>query len=130
MKDKVQLADVFKAAIQGLNKDLDEVEDAQLALGGVDAEHEVQRRVMPVNDADVGAEGGAALHKVAQRSAPARHDGKHVAHKLLLAVLGHVVVELCQARLPVVVEHDHGFDHCRGAAGGGRGGCAGAGSGR
>lgn len=49
VEDDIQLADVLKALVHGLDKDLDEVEDAELALGGVDREDEVEGRIVPVN---------------------------------------------------------------------------------
>jgi hypothetical protein len=58
VEDEVELADVLKAAVEGLDEDLDEVEDAQLALGVIHAEDEVQRGVVPDH-----ARGGVKFNK-------------------------------------------------------------------
>ena len=55
MKDEVEFADVFKAFVERFDEHLDEVEDAQFGFAGVDAEHKVKGRVVPVDQLAVGA---------------------------------------------------------------------------
>jgi hypothetical protein len=112
VEDEVELADVFKAAVECFDKDLYEVEDAELGLGAVDAEDEEEGCVVSVDDADVGAEdGGAAVEEVAQAVGAPRQQRKGVAYELLLPIFGCVLVKLCQARLAVVVQDDNRLDH-------------------
>lgn len=66
MKDEVELADILKAAIESFDEDLDEIEDAELTFGLIDAEDEREGGVVAVDDAHVRAEDGAALNEVAQ----------------------------------------------------------------
>lgn len=49
VKYQVQFADILKALIKGLHKDLNQVEDSQFALRGVNAEHKVQRGIVAVD---------------------------------------------------------------------------------
>lgn len=46
---QIQLAHILKALVQRFDKHLDEIQDAQLALGRVHAEHEVERRIVSVD---------------------------------------------------------------------------------
>ena len=55
VEDEVELAYVLEALVERLDQHLDEVEDAQLRLGGVHAEHEVERGIVPVDELVVGA---------------------------------------------------------------------------
>lgn len=66
VKDEMQLADVVEGTIEGLDKHLNQVEDAELGLGAVDHKHNVQSGVMTIDDARVLAPNGAlTLQKVA-----------------------------------------------------------------
>lgn len=63
MEDEIEFANVLEATIEGLDEDLkfdgtataylNEIEDAQLALRRVDAENEVERRIVTVDQAVV-----------------------------------------------------------------------------
>ena len=55
MKDEVKLADILEALVQRLDEDLDQVEDSQFGLRTVDAKHEVEGRVVTVDQPVVGA---------------------------------------------------------------------------
>ena len=55
VEDEIELAHILEALVERLDQHLDEVEDAQLGLGRVDAEHEVQGGVVPVDQLVVGA---------------------------------------------------------------------------
>lgn len=79
MKDEIELADVFEASIEGFDEDLDEIKNAKLALGLVDAEDEEESGIVTVDDADIRTKDGAALDKIAQSIAPARDDGEDIA---------------------------------------------------
>mmetsp|Transcript_25124 Transcript_25124/g.78850 ORF Transcript_25124/g.78850 Transcript_25124/m.78850 type:complete len:282 (-) Transcript_25124:168-1013(-) len=125
VEDEVQLADVLEALVERLDEDLDEVEDAEVALLLVHGEDEVERRVVPVDELHVVAPlGDAALEVVAEAVRPLPHLLEDAPdHILLLLHARHVLVELDQPRLAVVVHHDHRLDHGgRGSQGGGEGG--------
>ena len=49
MEDEVKLAHVLEALVQRLHEHLDEVEDAELGLAAVHAEHEVEGGVVPAS---------------------------------------------------------------------------------
>ena len=55
VEDEVELAHVLEALVQRLHEHLDEVEDAQLGLGAVHAEDEVEGGVVPVDELVVGS---------------------------------------------------------------------------
>lgn len=76
MEHQVQLADVFEAAVQHLDKHLDQVQDSQLALILVHNEDEVEGCVMPVDDSDV-----AGIQIV-----PLFQNGRHRQKRRLLLV--------------------------------------------
>jgi len=86
VEDEVQLAHVFKALVEHLDKDLDQVEDAQLRLAAVDDEDKVERRVVPVDDARVlpVRRDAPAVDEVAHVVAPLRDDRENVADDRLL----------------------------------------------
>lgn len=111
MKDQIQLADILKTTIQCLDKNLNEVEDAQLALGIVDAKDEKKGCIVAIDDTDVGAQKRSTLDKVAQGVGTVRNNGKNFAHQLLLTVLGEIIVDLDETWLAVVVEDDDRLDH-------------------
>ena len=48
MEDQIQLTDVFKAFVQSLHKDLDEVKNSQLRLRAVDTEYKVKGGVVTI----------------------------------------------------------------------------------
>jgi hypothetical protein len=50
MEDEIQLADVLKPLVQGFHKHLDEVKDAELRLGGVHREDEIEGGVVAVDE--------------------------------------------------------------------------------
>ena len=60
MEYEIQLADAFEALVEGLDEDLDEVEDAKLRLGAVHTKHEVECGVVTVYQLVVGAADEAA----------------------------------------------------------------------
>ena len=49
VEDEIELAHILEALVERLDEDLDQVEDAELTLGRVDGEHEVESRVVPVD---------------------------------------------------------------------------------
>ena len=49
VEDEIELADVLKALVERLDKHLNEIEDAELGFGGIDAKHKVERGVMSVD---------------------------------------------------------------------------------
>ena len=53
MEDEVKLAHVLEALVQRLHEHLDQVEDAELGLAAVHAEHEVEGGVMPSHNITV-----------------------------------------------------------------------------
>ena len=53
MKDEVQLADILEALVHRLDKDLDQVQDAELALRRVHGKHKVQGGVVAVDQHSV-----------------------------------------------------------------------------
>ena len=55
MKDEVEFAHVLEALVERLDQDLNQVEDSQLRLRGIHAEHEVQGGIVPVDELIVGA---------------------------------------------------------------------------
>ncbi len=111
VKDEVEFADVLEAGVERFDEDLNEVEDAQLALARVHDEHEEQGGVVAVDDAHVGPHHRAALHEVAHPVGAPRQQRVHLAYELLLRILADLRVELGEARLPAVVQHHHGLDH-------------------
>lgn len=46
VEDEVQLADVFKDSVETFDKDLDQIEDSELAFCWIDDKDKVQRRVV------------------------------------------------------------------------------------
>ena len=50
VKYEVELTHILEALVEHLDKDLDEVEHAELALGAVHGHDEIERCVMPVNE--------------------------------------------------------------------------------
>jgi hypothetical protein len=94
VENQVQLADVLEAFVQRLDEhlanhgksksnqsvmgaDLDQIQDAQLALRGVAHEDEVQRRVVPVDEPHVLPERTGALQEVAHGVCITRRGDKH-----------------------------------------------------
>ena len=61
MEDQVELTDVLEALVERLDQHLDQVEDAQLWLGRVNTEHEVESGVVPVDELVVGAADQSAI---------------------------------------------------------------------
>ena len=55
VENEVELADIFEALVERLYEDLDEIEDAELGLGGVDAEDKVEGRVVTVDQLVIAA---------------------------------------------------------------------------
>ncbi len=55
MKDEVELANVFETLVQRFYEDLNQIEDSQFGLRAVDAKHEVESRVVTVDQSVVGA---------------------------------------------------------------------------
>lgn len=55
VKDQVQLAHILKALVQCLNKDLYEIQDAQLRFRRINAKHKIQGRIVSINQLVVGA---------------------------------------------------------------------------
>ena len=49
VEDEIEFADILKALVEGLNEDLDQVQDAQLRLGAVHAKDEIQRCIMTID---------------------------------------------------------------------------------
>lgn len=49
VEDEVQLTDIFEALVERLDKDLDEVQNAELALRRVDGHEKIERGVMAVD---------------------------------------------------------------------------------
>ena len=80
MENEIELADVFKAAIQSFDKDLDEIEDAELAFCLIDKKDEVQGGVVAIDYTDAGAEDGAAFHEIAEGIATLGHYGEDIAN--------------------------------------------------
>merc|ERR1719411_1385919 len=75
VEDEVKLAHVLEALVQRLHEHLDEVEDAELGLAAVHAEHEVEGGVMPVYQLIVRASDKASsLQKVAHIIVTFRHQ--------------------------------------------------------
>ena len=52
MEDEVELADIAESPVEGLDEDLDEVEDTEGRLGLVDTEDEVEGGVVAVDEVD------------------------------------------------------------------------------
>jgi hypothetical protein len=50
IEDQIQLADILKQAVQGLDIDLDEVDQGQRALGAGAYDDEIQRGIVAVGD--------------------------------------------------------------------------------
>lgn len=50
VENQIQLADILEALVQGLYKDLDQVENPKLRFWRVNAEDEIQCRVVPVDE--------------------------------------------------------------------------------
>ncbi len=63
VEDEVELAHVLEALVQRLHEHLDEVEDAQLGLGAVHAEDEVEGGVVPVDELVVGSSNQAGRER-------------------------------------------------------------------
>ena len=110
------------AAYARFDEDLDEVEDAEVALEVGDGEDEVERRVVAVDELRRRAPlRDAPLEVVAERVGPLGDLLEDLAHDLLLRVLGavallvHRLEELADARLAVVVHDDDALDHGGGA---------------
>ena len=55
MKDEVELANVFETLVERFHEDLNQIEDSQFGLRAVDAKHEVESRVVTVDQSVVGA---------------------------------------------------------------------------
>ena len=49
MKNKVQLADIFKTSIESLNKDLNQVQNSQFWFWRVNTEYKVEGCIMTIN---------------------------------------------------------------------------------
>lgn len=50
VKDQVKLADVLEAGIQALDEGLDQIQDSELRLRGINDEDEVEGSIMAVDD--------------------------------------------------------------------------------
>ena len=88
----------FEVAVERLDEDLDEVEDAELALGRVDRDAKVERRVRPVDDARARrVEPRRCVDKGRRRLGACGERGEELAHDLLLLLLGGVAVEFEEA---------------------------------
>ncbi len=108
VEDEVELAHVLEALVQRLHEHLDEVEDAQLGLGAVHAEDEVEGGVVPVDELVVGSSNQAGkegkfifqrngkmvsslpspFQEVANVVLPLGHQLEGLLHDLLLLALG------------------------------------------
>ena len=110
VEDEVELAHVLEALVQRLHEHLDEVEDAQLGLGAVHAEDEVEGGVVPVDELVVGSSNQAGrerrkmyffqrngkmvtsspspFQEVADVVLPLGHQLEGLLHDLLLLALG------------------------------------------
>ena len=55
MKDQIQLTHILKAAIQGLHKDLYQIQNAQLTFRGVHTEYKVQCSIVTVDQTKISA---------------------------------------------------------------------------
>lgn len=49
MEDQIQFTNIFKTLIQGLHKNLDEVQDSKFALWRIHTEHKVECGIVPVD---------------------------------------------------------------------------------
>lgn len=117
---QVEFANVFEAPVQCLNKHLNEIKNAEVALELVDCEHEIERGIMTVDELSALAPLlDRALEVITKGIRPLRHLLKHFANHLLLYILGeiafllHRLEELANAGLPVVVDNYDPFDHGR-----------------
>lgn len=115
VEDEVELADVLEAVVEGLHEDLDEVEDAELALARVHGEDEVQGRVVAVDELGVLApdagDAGGRVDKVAGPVGAAGDEGVNLTHQLLLGLLVQVDVELVEPDVALVVDDNDCLDH-------------------
>lgn len=49
VEDQIKLADIFKAFVECLDKNLDEVEDTQLRLWAVHTEHKIEGSIVTID---------------------------------------------------------------------------------
>lgn len=85
MEDQIQLTDVFKAFVQSLHKDLDEVKDSQLRLRAVDTEYKVEGSVVTIYELVVRSSYKAAsLQKVTNVVVPLTDQLEGLLYNLLL----------------------------------------------
>ena len=67
MEDQVKLTDILKAAIQGLNKNLDEIQDDKFRLRWINTKHKIKCCIVSVDELVVTPTNQAVikeLHKI------------------------------------------------------------------
>jgi hypothetical protein len=115
VEDEIQLANILEHVVERFNHDVNEVEYTQLTFALVDHEDEDERGVHSVNHLGSLAE-ARVLDEVADAVRPLRHHPEKVLDDVLLLGDGDGRVELAEANLAVVVDHDDGLDHGSGAS--------------
>ena len=86
VEDEVQLANILKRLVEGLNKDVNEIEDAELTFRRVDAEDEVEGGVVSVDELCVAAPLIPSLDKITHEVRPLGHEVEALPYQLLLLI--------------------------------------------
>lgn len=105
VEDKIEFADVGEALVEGLDKDLDEIENTKLALALIHCKDEVKGRVVPIDQSHVATPDCVAFKEIAKRVGTLGHSSETRLDGFLLFLEGHLIVEPRQARLALVVHH-------------------------
>jgi hypothetical protein len=113
VKDQIQFAHVFEALVQGLDKDLDEIEDAQIGFLRVDGKYKIKGSVVPINELDVFAPfRNGSLEVVAETVGPGCHLREDPPYDALLELFRFDgLIEFDQSWFPVVVDDYYSLDH-------------------
>ena len=110
----VELANVLEILIERFDDVVYEFQDGELVLFAVDAEDEVERRVLAIDDLHVAIFHVGALALVSGETFA--YDFGFGRHSL---VESHVLVVLGESRLALLVDQKEKFDGHRGTRGGG-----------
>ncbi|VEU45064.1 unnamed protein product [Pseudo-nitzschia multistriata] len=113
MKDQVQFAHVLETLVEGLDKDLDQIENAQIGFLCVDGKYKIQGGIISVDELDVLAPlRNDALEVVAKGVGPGRHLREDPPYHALLDLFRFDgLVEFYQPGFPVVVDNNDSLDH-------------------
>lgn len=113
VENEIKLAHILKALVQGLDEDLDQVQDPQFTLSLVNGKDKEEGGVVAVNEAAIGAPGKIPLDKVTHRVGALGYELVALAGNAVVVSGGDIGIELVQANLSMNVNDLEGMCEAR-----------------